>query len=274
MPELPEVETVRNVLKKKILNKKIKEVNVYYEKIVENNLMDFKSILSVNEFLDIKRRGKYLIFELEKHYLISHLRMEGKYFYKTDKSKILKHEHVEIKFIDDSQLIYHDTRKFGRMKLIEKSELEDYFKNLGVEPKNLNVEYLIEKMKKKGNRKCIKTLLLDQSIIAGLGNIYANEVLYKSLINPYKLGKELSEKELKKIINASRKIIEKSIEEGGCTIKSYTSSLGVTGNYQNYLCVHMRENAPCLKCGTLIKKEKIDGRSTYYCENCQNSNNI
>lgn len=267
MPELPEVETVRNVLKKKVLNKKIKNVNVFYEKMIENDIDFFKNTLKNNEFLDIDRKGKYLIFELNNYFLISHLRMEGKFFYKDKKETINKHEHVEIEFLDNSVLIYHDTRKFGKMKLIEKQQLNKYFEKLGPEPKDADINYLYEKISR--SNKFIKTILLDQSVIAGLGNIYANEVLFKAKINPFKKGKEITKLEAKNIIEASSEILDKSIKNGGCTIKSYTSSLGVTGNYQNYLLVHMRENEPCKGCKSKILKTKIDGRSTYYCEYCQ-----
>ncbi len=268
MPELAEVETVRNVLKKKILSKKIVDINIIYPKIIENDITEFIDNLIKEIFINIKRKGKYLIFETNNYYLISHLRMEGKYFYKEcDSTDTMKHDHIVFVFEDRSKLIYNDTRKFGRMILINKDKLDDYFIKLGKEPKDLNKDYLKEKLNNKN--KSIKTLLLDQSIIAGLGNIYANEVLYASKINPYKKGKELCDEEIQKIISSSQKIIQKAIAEGGCTIKSYTSSLGVTGNYQNYLLVHMKENETCKICKTKIVKEKIDGRSTYYCKNCQ-----
>ena len=115
----------------------------------------------------------------------------------------------------------------------------------------------------------MKTTLLDQSIISGLGNIYVDEVLFKAHINPIRIPSALSIEDCDNIIKASREIIKKAIAEGGTTIRSYTSSLGVTGNYQNYLCVHKREGLPCPICGKPIKKIKIGGRSTYYCENCQ-----
>ena len=115
----------------------------------------------------------------------------------------------------------------------------------------------------------IKTALLDQEIISGLGNIYADEVLFKAGILPTRETKTITKSECEQIITSAKTILIKAIEEGGTTIKSYTSSLGVTGNYQNYLEVHKRENKPCHKCGNLIKRIKINGRSTYYCEQCQ-----
>ena len=271
MPELAEVETVRNTLKKRILNKKIKDVQVLYKNMLENDECDFKNILINNEFLDILRIGKWLIFELNEYYLLSHLRMEGKYFIKNSSEKIEKHEHIIISFSDNTDLRYHDTRKFGRMKIVGKNELynTEEIKKQGKEPMDdtLTSTYLLEKFKNK--KLPIKTVLLDQTIISGLGNIYADEVLYAAKIHPLRNAKDLNEEECERIITASKKIILKAISEGGTTIKSYTSSLGVTGNYQKYLKVHTKENSICEICHEKIKKMKVGGRSTYFCANCQ-----
>ena len=239
--------------------------------MIENDIDEFKRILLNNSFKDILRYGKWLIFELESHYLLSHLRMEGKYFIKSSSEPIAKHEHVIISFNDNSDLRYHDTRKFGRMKIIIKNELwnSKELKNQGLEPFNdkLDTKYLLTKFAHK--KIPIKTALLDQSIICGLGNIYADEVLFASGINPNRSADSIKEDECHKIIMNSKQILLKAIEEGGTTIKSYTSSLGVTGNYQNFLRVHKRLNMECYNCKTKIKRIKIGGRSTYYCENCQ-----
>jgi formamidopyrimidine-DNA glycosylase len=271
MPEIAEVETVRNTLKKQILFKKIKDVKILYNKMIDSDIKTFKSDLVGDEFIDIKRMGKWLIFETSNHYLLSHLRMEGKYFIKNTHEELNKHEHVVITFVDDTDLRYHDTRKFGRMKIINKNELETTkeIKNLGYEPgsKELTSEYLIEKFKNKNLP--IKTLLLDQSIISGLGNIYANEVLFASSINPLKKGKDITEEETQKIVITSDKIIKNAIKMGGTTIKSYTSSLGVTGRFQTELKVHKKEGLPCINCNQPIINIKVNGRSTYYCPNCQ-----
>lgn len=271
MPEIAEVETVRNTLKKRILNKPIKSVNVRYTKMIEFNLEEFKKVLVGRSFLDIKRRGKWLIFDLGDYYLLSHLRMEGKYFIKNHEEELNKHEHVIITFTDNTDLRYHDTRKFGRMNLIKKEELataEEIAKQ-GLEPgdENLTAKYLIDKFKKK--RLPIKTVLLDQTIISGLGNIYANEVLFAAGIDPLKKACDVSLEEASRIVEESNRIIKAAIKMGGTTIKSYTSSLGVTGRFQQYLCVHKREGMPCLKCGTTILNMKVNGRSTYFCPKCQ-----
>ncbi len=271
MPEIAEVETVRNTLKMRILNKKIVNVNIIYPNIIESDKDEFKKVLIGNEFVDILRKGKWLIFELHNHYLLSHLRMEGKYFIKDSSEEIVKHEHIIISFNDNTDLRYHDTRKFGRMKLIKKEDLASTkeIQKQGLEPmdKELTKEYLHEKFM--GKRGPIKTTLLDQEIISGLGNIYADEVLFASNIHPLRDTSSITIHECQKIIDSSKKIIEKAIEMGGTTIKSYTSSLGVIGHYQDYLKVHKKEGQSCPICGTIIKRIKVGGRSTYYCEKCQ-----
>ena len=271
MPEIAEVETVRNTLKKRILHKKIKKVEVYYEPMIESDIDAFKKNLVGESFIDIKRRGKWLIFETEKYYLLSHLRMEGKYFIK-DKQEIKdKHEHVIFTFIDDTTLRYADTRKFGRMNLILKTEIDntECIKKQGLEPgdKKLTADYLLKKFAKK--QLPIKTVLLDQTIISGLGNIYANEVLFAAGINPLIKACNLTKEDCERIVKRAAEIIEAAIKMGGTTIRSYTSSLGVTGKFQQNLKVHKREKEKCLVCGTAIENIKVGGRSTYFCPNCQ-----
>ena len=264
MPELAEVQTVRDVLKKQILNKKIKDIKILYENIIENPVSFFKDNLINNSFIDIKRRGKYLIFETNNYYLISHLRMEGKYFIKDCTETLEKHEHI-IFYFDDFTLRYHDTRKFGRMVLIPKNNLEEYFKKIGPDAiEDIDENYLYQKIK--NSQKPIKSLLLDQSIIAGLGNIYADEVLYESKINPLVPGKEIDINKCKEILKSAKKILLEAIKHKGTTIRSYTSSLNVKGNYQNYLNVHTKK---ICKCNCDIKCIKVGGRSSYYCPNCQ-----
>lgn len=271
MPEIAEVETVRQTLKRKILRKKIKNVNVLYERMIESDINEFKNNLIGLEFSDILRKGKWLLFEIGDYYLCSHLRMEGKYFIKNHNEEINKHEHVIFTFTDDTELRYHDTRKFGRMNLVLKKDIDtvEGVRKQGIEPidSNLSKEYLYDAFKKK--RLPMKTLLLDQTIISGLGNIYADEVLFASNINPLKLGNEITLDECQRIVDSSKQIIEEAIKCGGTTIKSYTSSLGVTGRFQQNLMAHKRENEQCKNCDSIIKRIVVGGRSTYYCENCQ-----
>ena len=242
MPEIAEVETVRNTLKNMILNKTIKSVNVIYPKMIESNLEEFKKLLPSRKIIDIKRVGKWLIFDLDDYYLLSHLRMEGKFFVKGHTEEINKHEHVIITFTDGTDLRYHDTRKFGRMNLIKKEDLDstEAIKKQGIEPisDKLTSKYLYNKIHSKNIP--IKTILLDQSIVSGLGNIYADEVLFASHINPLKKGKDITLSDCENIKDSAKKIIAEAIKYGGTTIKSYTSSLGVTGRFQQFLMVQKK----------------------------------
>ena len=266
MPELPEVETVRRSLKKELLGKKIYSYEVLYPNIILNNLADFNKI--VNQTInDIKRRGKWLIFDLDNYYLISHLRMEGKYYIKKLDEPLNKHTHVVFNINNEFNLLYDDMRKFGRMKLINKEDLESTI-NVGVEPLegNLTVDYLKDKFK---NIKLpIKTALLDQTIIAGIGNIYDNEILYLCGLNPLKKANEINDKELELIIKRTKEVLTEAIKNKGTTIKSY-EALGNHGGFQDKLCVQGRKDEPCIKCGTKISKIVINGRGTYYCPKCQ-----
>lgn len=269
MPELPEVETVRKTLKRKLLKKKIKNIKVLYDGIIATNLDEFKKNVIGQEIIDIKRHGKFLIFELSDYDLVSHLRMEGKYFVKNSKDPIVKHEHVIFQF-DDFELRYHDTRKFGKMYLVSKDKLytDTPLIKVGLEPwdQKLTTSYLKEKYCSNNH---IKTLLLNQSILCGIGNIYADEILFLSKINPHKKGRELTNQDLENIIKYTKEILSEAIKLGGTTIRSYTSSLGVTGHFQDKLNVHTKEGSSCPVCGNLIIKVKVNGRGTYYCPTCQ-----
>ena len=270
MPELPEVETVKNTLKRLVLNKKIVNVNVMYSKIIEYpDINKFKEELINQTIKDIKRRGKWLMFELNDYFLLSHLRMEGKYLIRSINDSYDKHEHVEFVFSDNTTLRYKDTRKFGRMYLYKKEEVYNNkpISELGLEPwdSNLNIKYLKEKLKDK--KIPIKTVLLDQSIIVGLGNIYVDEVLYLSHINPNKKPNELKDNDLKNIIKYTKEVLDKAIKLGGTTIRTYESSEGVHGLFQNELLVHNKKICP--KCNRKLDIIKIGGRSTYFCSKCQ-----
>lgn len=271
MPELPEVETVRKALVRKLKGRTIKELTVLHNNVFEGQDVEkVKKLIKEQTINDVLRRGKWLEFELDDYYLLSHLRMEGKYVYRDIKEEVEKHQLVLFNIDNEFSLRYRDVRKFGKMYLIKKDELDKSpLAKLGLEPwdKKLDYTYLREKYKRKSLP--IKTVLLDQEIIVGIGNIYADEILFLSKINPYKKAKDLSNNDLQNIIDNTRKVLDKAIEDGGTTIRSYTSEEGVKGNNQNNLYVYQREGEKCYKCSSIIKKDKIGGRGTYYCEKCQ-----
>ena len=272
MPELPEVETVKETLKLKLIGKKIKDVKVYYDGIIAYpEVKEFSKQIKNLPIKDIKRRGKWLMFDLDKYYLLSHLRMEGKYFFKNKKDKLDNHEHVVFTLDDDEELRYRDTRKFGKMYLIKKEDINSIgpIKDLGLEPwdDSLNINYLKDKYKNK--RLPIKTVLLDQSIIVGIGNIYADEILFLSKLNPLIKCCDLKDNDLDNIIKYTKEVLEKAIKLGGTTIRTYTSVDGVHGRFQNELLIHGKDKDVCPNCGQPIEKIRVGGRGTYYCINCQ-----
>ena len=272
MPELPEVETVRKTLKLRLVGKKILSCDIYHNNIIEYpSVSEFKKNIINQSFIDIKRYGKWLIFELNDYCLFSHLRMEGKYFFRNNDEEVYKHEHVVFSLNDNTEFRYMDVRKFGKMHLIKKEDIDNIgpILKMGLEPwdSKLDVDYLKDKFKNK--KLPIKSVILDQSIIAGIGNIYANEILFASGINPLKKAMDLTNDELSSIIGNTRVILEKAIEMGGSTIHSYTSVDGVTGLFQQELMVHLREGMKCKNCDNNIIKIAVGGRGTYYCPKCQ-----
>ncbi len=272
MPEKPEVVTVVKSLKRKIIGKKIIEVEILWDNIIENPTpKEFREGLLNQKIEDITTRGKWIVFHLTKKILLIHLRMEGKFFFRIKGNPINKHEHVIFTFDDNSQMRFHDVRKFGKMHLLDKDNYLTTLplKEIGYEYNdcNLTSSYLQDKLKKKSVP--IKTSLLDQSIIAGIGNIYDDEILYLSKINPNRKSNTITEKECGTIIQNTREVLDRAIEFGGTTIKSFTSSEGVHGLFQQELLVHGKKDELCPKCKTQIQVIKINGRSTYYCPKCQ-----
>lgn len=272
MPEKPEVITVSRKLKEKLLNKKIISCNVYYDNIIEYpSVLEFTNNIKGETFRDFTTRGKWIVMKLDHYYLLAHLRMEGKFYYRDLNCDIEKHHHVVFNIDNSFELHFVDVRKFGRLKLIPISDIYNHkpFKDMGLEydSKELTVSYLKEKFKNK--KLPIKTALLDQTIISGIGNIYSDEILFLSLINPHTKCNLLNELELDSIIKNTKKVLDKAIIEGGTTIRSYTSMEGVMGNNQKNLLVYKRENDKCFNCGSNIIRDRIGGRSSYYCLNCQ-----
>jgi len=201
--------------------------------------------------------------------MIIHLRMEGKFFIKQKGEPIQKHEHIVFKFESGRELRYHDVRKFGTIHLLPLNtyEHEKPLSNVADEPKDLDISLFHQKLMKKNIT--IKQALLDQTLIAGLGNIYVDETLFKSGIHPNRKTNQLNQEEVELIIKSAHDVLTKAVELGGTTIRSYTSSLGVTGRFQNELHVHMKKGEPCPICHTPIIKIKVGGRGTYVCPECQ-----
>ena len=273
MPELPEVETVRRTLEILVLGKKIKDVSVFWPKMIKNPLETEEFILSLRgqEILDMRRRGKFLIFDCNDVALVSHLRMEGKYNLADHLDPIEKHTHVIFHFTDGTELRYRDVRKFGTMHLFKKGEelLHLPLLQLGPEPfqSEFTPDYLAERLGR--TERIVKAALLDQTVLVGLGNIYVDEALFRAGVHPDRKSKSLSREEIERLHREIIHTLTEAVEMGGSTIRSYVNSQGQMGMFQQNLYVYSRKNEPCRNCGTLIEKKVSGGRGTHYCPRCQ-----
>jgi formamidopyrimidine-DNA glycosylase len=272
MPELPEVETVKEALKTRLLGLKITGLKILYDGIIKNiDINEFRQKVIGQTFNDIKRYGKYLIFVLDDISLVCHLRMEGKYFIKPMEYETNKHEHIIFFLSNNQKLTYQDVRKFGTIEVTPKNQefnLPSLIK-LGPEANdaNLDFDYLYQAIHR--SSRPIKSILLDQTVISGLGNIYVDETLFLAKVHPETKGNLLSKKAIEKIKDSAKIVLDKAIKLGGTTIRTYQSSFGIDGRFQNELNVHTLVGEPCKVCSDIIKKIKVGGRGTYFCPTCQ-----
>ena len=271
MPELPEVETVRRGLEKLILGKKISSVEIRYPKMIKTDLDQFQKELPGQVVKSMGRRGKYLLFYLTDKVLISHLRMEGKYFYYPDQVPERKHAHVFTHFEDGGTLVYEDVRKFGTMELLAPELLDAYFvsKKLGPEPTEQDFDLGRFKRALKRSKKPIKSHLLDQTLVAGLGNIYVDEVLWRAKVHPSRLSNSLTAQEARKVHDETIKVLGQAVEKGGSTIRTYTNAFGEDGTMQDFHQVYDKAGQACSRCGSIIEKIQLGGRGTHFCPKCQ-----
>ncbi len=272
MPEKPEVITVVESLKTKILGKKITGCNVYWDNIIAYPVsLEFRKKVLNQKINDITTRGKWIVMLLDDYSLLVHLRMEGKFMFRKKGEELGKHEHVEFILDDTDSFRFHDVRKFGKMHLIEKDKTytSEPLNEMGKEfyDESLTKEYLYEELKNK--KLPIKTVLLDQSIICGIGNIYDDEILFMSNIHPLRKACDISLEECDTIIKNTRIVLEKAVKLGGTTIKSFTSSEGVHGLFQNELLVHGKAGSRCPSCNNVLEKIRVGGRGTHFCSKCQ-----
>lgn len=297
MPELPEVETIRNDLRRKILNKKIVQVEIRKNKAVNFEQKFFVKALRGNSIAEIDRRGKLMIFRLKRNFKISknreitsvlaHLKMTGQLIYEKlvkDRLEVIagghkltegdfclpnKHTQIIFTFEDKGKLFFNDLRRFGYMKLATNAEVEKALLGFGIEPltKDFTHENFLVAL---GHRKVtVKVALIDQKKIAGIGNIYADEVCFCAQVLPMRKVDTLTKNEKKKIFDCIPEILKMAIKHRGTTFKDYLDSSGKKGNYTDFLQVFDREGEKCLRCGNVVKKIKSNGRGTHFCPSCQ-----
>ena len=290
MPELPEVETIRRDLST-LLGKKIIALEILTPKTASHSAAFFKKTLVNQKLIRIDRRGKLLILVMQNgFFLLVHLKMTGQLIFQSKTKKIVgghslvegsyeksvggelpnKHTRAIFYFSGGGVLFFNDLRKFGYLKLVKKDELDEILKkNYGPEP--LTKSFSLENVKNilKNKKTNIKATLLNQKLIAGLGNIYVDEVLFASKIIPIRVTSYLKLLEVERLVKETNKIIKKAVEYRGTTFSNYVDSNGKKGNFSKFLKVYGRGGKACLNCGNIISKIKLVGRGTHYCSNCQ-----
>ncbi|MDD5749313.1 MAG: bifunctional DNA-formamidopyrimidine glycosylase/DNA-(apurinic or apyrimidinic site) lyase [Patescibacteria group bacterium] len=285
MPELPEVETIRRGLSANILGKKINRVQIKKSNLVRNTDRLFTTVLQNNSFSKIDRIGKLLIFELKKgdKLLLVHLKMTGQLIYSSTDDLLAgghnwppvsenlpnKFSHVIFSFSDDSRLFYNDLRQFGYLQLIKKKDRRLIEAKFGIEPGQKNFTWNNFRKIFIDRKTPLKALLLNQKLIAGLGNIYVDEICFRAGLRPDRNADKLKEKELKKIFKATDYIIKKAIAKKGTTFSDYRDVENKKGNFSFYLKVYGRKGEQCFSCQGKIEKIKLAGRGTHFCLNCQ-----
>jgi len=263
MPELPEVETIVQGLKRRVSQQRIEQIRIYDPKVAK---MLSGERIAGRWIIDIRRRGKYIIFELNEGLdLIVHLRMSGRLLYQQNEPQSVHWVRAVIK-LDNGFLVFRDRRRLGTMELSRSERLD---RRLGVEPLSpeLSLHYLRQRLAV--SRRPIKIFLMDQTVIAGIGNIYAQEILFAAGVHPQREARSLNDYEVKRLIEAIKDILTLALRHQGTTVSDFQNVDAVEGGFQNLLKVYGRENEPCLVCQTPIKKIKQQGRSTYFCERCQ-----
>jgi formamidopyrimidine-DNA glycosylase len=287
MPELPEVETVRIGLSQFIPGKKIAHVHFDWPKGFPNAEADVKQFLIGATIAAVRRRAKVLLIDMDTKYtLVIHLKMTGQMVYRDSKQQFGaghpsdslvgalpdKSTRVTWTFNDGSQLFFNDQRKFGWVRLIPTVEVEqlDFFQKVGPEP--LAADFTAKQFAERLHRRAksgIKAVLLDQTVIAGVGNIYADESLWGAKIHPETKVADISPGKVSTLFEALRDVLRLSIEKGGSTDRNYVNAEGKRGSYLTFANVFRREGKPCPRCGTTIIKTRVAGRGTHLCPHCQ-----
>lgn len=283
MPELPEVETIVRDLNKKLRRKKIIAIDSLDKKVFQLTDKEVKKVIG-QEIKSVGRRAKMIIFDLGGDFLIIHLKMTGQLVLKTKRGVVAgghpiinesgklpnKFSRVIFKFSDKAVLYFNDVRRFGWIKLVGGDEFLKFNQGLGVEP--LSPDFTLEYFKKVLNGKqktTIKQALLEQKHIAGIGNIYADESLFLARIKPFRRVRTLKPKEIEKLWRVIPKILLYAIKHRGTSFNDYVDAQGETGNFIKYLKVYGRAGERCENCGGLVKKAKLGGRGTHWCDRCQ-----
>ena len=274
MPELPEVETTLRGISPHIQGKKVADVVLRQTKLRWQVNPQLAELLAGQEVLICRRRAKYLIISFATGILLIHLGMSGSLRIFTDGDARIdhpdKHDHVDIVFADGTVLRYHDPRKFGAILWYEGiAEHHPLLEKLGPEPlsDDFSADYLYQKLKTQ--KRAVKLALMDNTVVVGVGNIYANESLFKAGISPHRPADKIKKKECVVLVETVKAVLQRAIETGGSTLRDFVNSDGKSGYFQQEYTVYGRHNEPCVCCGGLVQKEVLGQRGTFYCPNCQ-----
>ncbi len=273
MPELPEVETIRRELKTKIINQKIKDCIIIRKDVIGHpSTKNFYGSIINEKIIDVTRKAKYLILELtDSKRLIFHLRLSGTIALRGAHAVPERFTRLIIT-LNDYQLFFNEPRVLGRVHLIrinEQTKIPKGFFSLGYEPVSPEFDFVYFRNKIKGRKARIKSLLLDQRICAGVGNIYSDEALFHAGVRPLRRAYRLTVEETCRLLAALKEVLNKAIDNFGTSVSDYIRTDGTNGNFQNFLYVYGREDEPCRVCGRKIVVKKISNRSTRYCPKCQ-----
>lgn len=273
MPELPEIETIKKDMIKKVKGRKINKVEMRNEKSIKiPSAPEFKKGVEEKAIQNIERRGKYLLLNLDTNQLlVFHLKLTGRLLFFPSGKREPEYVRIVFTFSDKSRLFFADIRGFGEVYLIGRDELGKIpaIKNMGPEP--LSPGFSAQKLKEKlrGKRGKIKPALMDQSVLAGVGNIYSQEALYRVGIHPERNASQLTGKQIEAIYQGLVEVLREAIQHRGSSVDAYIDLEGKEGGHVPYLRVYGKEGGNCLRCGSIIEKKKISGRGTYFCEKCQ-----
>ncbi len=270
MPEMPEVETIVQSLRRQIVGEVICDVRVRWHRSIDRpGVKEFVEQLGGQGIHDVRRRGKFVIMDLSQRSLLIHLRMTGQLLLCDAPNEALEEEHVHVilPFASGRVLYFRDVRKFGRFYLVDKAD--EIVGDLGPEP--LAEDFTASALAKlfEGRRARIKSLLLDQHVLAGLGNIYTDESLWKARIHPCRPVDDLDFEEMKRLHSSIRQVLRSAVENRGTTLRSYRDPNNRRGRNQERLTVYGREGEACPRCGRAIERDVVAGRGTYYCPACQ-----
>jgi formamidopyrimidine-DNA glycosylase len=271
MPELPEVETVARGLKKNITGLTIAAVDIKKTASVFPKADAFKSLLRGATIVDIHRRGKNILIDLSNgQTLWVHLKMTGHFYFLPEPDPLTKHDHVIIHFKHDNRTLrFNDYRRFGRLRIYPTDVImqQKGLAELGPEPLEISANEFVKLIRSR--RRMIKPALLDQTLVAGVGNIYADEALFFANIHPRRLTDSIPPKRLAELHSHIQAVLKRAIKLMGTSVDTYTGLNGKPGRYQKYLMVYSREGEPCYACGRSVVREKIGSRSAHFCPSCQ-----